>query len=168
MPQILPGKLTVLRLNRYKYRNIALNGFFTEKTWDGSVNIPDKNIKMDLLGCLISAISFLNLILHLTLPEANLYKLNFDKTDTTSSVSMLLTSNFKGNNIDNIDGEIKLLNSNFVKYGNNLNCMIFQSEHLRKITVPVLSLRTDFVDADIKGYYNFAALGILLNQLFQP
>jgi len=61
----------------------------------------------------------------LNIADANLYKLNFDKLDTTSSVTMLLTANFKGNSIDNLDGEIKLLNSNFVKYGHNLELYDF-------------------------------------------
>ena len=75
---------------------------------------------------------------------------------------MLLTANFKGNNIDNLDGEIKLLNSNFVKYNNNLELYDFSIRTYKETNIPVLSLRTDFVNADIKGFYNFAALGGLI------
>ena len=57
----------------------------------------------------------------LNLAKANLHNLNFDKTDSSSSLSMLLTADFRGTNIDNLDGEIKLLNSSLVKFGKTLD-----------------------------------------------
>ena len=158
----LTGKIDSIELNKYKYRNIALNGSFTEKTWDGSVNINDKNIKLDLLGLLNFNKQLPEFDFTLNVADANLYKLNFDKKDTTSLVTMLLTSNFKGNSIDNLDGEIKLINSKFRKYGNNLELYDFSIKTFKENSEPVLSLRTDFVDADIKGYYNFSTIGSLI------
>jgi hypothetical protein len=157
----LTGKIDSIEINKYIYRNISLNGAFTEKTWDGSINIIDRNIKLDLLGLLNFNNELPEFDFTLNIADANLYKLNFDKLDTTSKVTMLLTSNFKGNNIDNLDGEIKLLNSNFRKYGKNLELYDFSVRTYKDNNKPVLSLRTDFVDADIRGYYNFAALGAL-------
>ncbi len=154
----LTGKIDSIEFNRYTYRNIALNGSFTEKTWDGSINIDDKNIKLDLLGLLNFNNKLPEFDFTLNIADANLYKLNFDKLDTSSTVTMLLTSNFKGNSIDNIDGEIKLLNSKFRKYGKNLELSDFSIRTYKENNKPVLSLRTDFVDADIRGYYNFATL----------
>ena len=154
----LTGKIDSIEFNRYTYRNIAVNGSFTEKTWDGSVNIDDKNIKLDLLGLLNFNNKLPEFKFTLNIADANLYKLNFDKLDTSSTVTMLLTSNFIGNSIDNIDGEIKLLNSKFRKYSNNLELSDFSIRTYNENNEPVLSLRTDFVDADIRGYYNFATL----------
>lgn len=158
----LTGKIDSIEINRYLYRNITLNGSFTEKTWDGSINIVDKNIKLDLLGLLNFNNKLPEFDFTLNVADANLYKLNFDKLDSTSKVTMLLTSNFKGNNIDNLDGEIKLLNSSFRKYNNNLELYDLSIRTFKEGDKPVLSLRTDFVDADIKGHYNFAALGGLI------
>ena len=158
----LTGKIDSIEINRYIYRNITLNGAFTEKTWDGSVNIIDKNIKLDLLGLLNFNKTLPEFDFTLNIANANLYKLNFDKLDTTSAVTMLLTANFKGNSIDNLDGEIKLLNSKFKKYNNNLELSDLSIKTYKEIDKPVLSLRTDFMDADIKGYYNFATIGNLI------
>jgi hypothetical protein len=94
----------------------------------------------------------------LNLADADLYKLNLDKADTTASLSMLLTSNFRGNSIDNLDGEIKLLNSNIVRQGKNLELYDFSIRTFTRNNKPALSLRTDFVDAELEGYYNFAGL----------
>ncbi|MCX6254369.1 MAG: translocation/assembly module TamB domain-containing protein [Bacteroidia bacterium] len=158
----LTAKIDSIEINRYMYRNISLNGSFTEKTWDGSVNIFDKNIKLDLLGLLNFKDKLPEFDFTLNITEANLYKLNFDRLDTTSSLTMLLTSNFKGNSIDNLDGEIKLLNSRFIKYNKSLELYDFSIKTYKDSNKPVLSLRTDFVDADIRGYYNFATIGVLI------
>jgi hypothetical protein len=158
----LTGKIDSIEINKYIYRNINLNGSFTEKKWDGSVNISDKNIKLDLLGLLNFNNKLPEFDFTLNIAHANLYKLNFDKLDTSAAVTLLLTSNFKGNSIDNLDGEIKLLNSKFRKYNNNLELHDFSIKTYKEGDKPVLSLRTDFLDADIKGYYNFAGLGGLV------
>jgi hypothetical protein len=158
----LTGKIDSLDFNKYIYRNISLNGIYTEKTWDGSINVDDKNIKMDFLGLFDFKNKLPEFDFTLNLADVNLYKLNFDKLDTTSSVTMLLTSNFRGNSIDNLDGEIKLLNSNFRKYNKNLELYDFSIRTFTENNKPVLSLRTDFVDADIRGYYNFASIGNLV------
>ncbi len=154
----LTGKIDSIEINRYEYRNISLNGFFTEKTWDGSINIVDENLKLDLLGLLNFKGKASEFDFTLNIADANLYKLNFDKLDTTSTLTVLLTSNFKGNSIDNLDGEIKLLNSNLKKYNNNLELYDFSIRTYTDNNKPALSLRTDFVDADIKGNYNFATI----------
>ncbi len=154
----LSGKIDSIEINNYNYRSIALNGFFTEKTWDGSINIEDKNIKLDLMGMFnfSEALPEFNFTMNLT--EADLYRLNIDKADTTSSLSLLLTSNFRGNNIDNLDGEIKLLNSTIIKHNKTIDLYDFSVRTYTENEEPALSIRTDFVDADIKGYYNFAGL----------
>lgn len=157
----LTGKIDSIEINRYIYRNITLNGLFTEKTWDGSVKIADDNIKMDLLGKLNFSGKLPEFDFTLNLAEANLYKLNIDRLDTTSSLTMLLTSNFRGSSIDNLDGEIKFQNFNYKKYNNNLELSDFSIRSYTDNNKPMLSLRTDFVDADIIGYYNFAALKAL-------
>jgi len=158
----LTGKIDSIEINKYEYRDIALNGYFTEKTWDGSVRVADNNIKLDLLGMFNFSNKLPEFDFTLNLSEANLYKLNINKLDTSSALTLLLTSNFKGNNIDNLDGEIKLLNSTYIKNSKTLELYDFSVRTFTENNKPVLSLRTDFVDVDIRGYYNFAALKPLI------
>ena len=91
--------------------------FLQKKPGTGVLILKKKTLRWSSWECSISADKLPEFDFTLNLAEANLYKLNFDQKDTTSSLSMLLTSNFKGNNIDNLDGEIKLLNSRIKKYG---------------------------------------------------
>lgn len=155
----LTGKIDSIEVNSYIYRNVVLNGIFTEKTWDGSIKISDSNIKMDMLGMLDFSNELPEFDFTLNLAESNLNKLNFDKADTTSRLSMLATANFRGNNIDNLFGEIKLLNSTIRKHNNKLELYDFTLKAFNENNKPAISLRTDFVDADLRGYYEFGQIG---------
>jgi hypothetical protein len=143
---------------------VALNGIFTENTWDGDIKISDSNIKMDMLGLLDFSNELPEFDFTLNVSEANLYKLNFDKSDSTSQIAMLATANFKGNNIDNLFGEIRLLNSTIRKYNNKLELYNFSLKAFTEGNKPAISLRTDFVDADLRGYYEFGAIKMQSNQ----
>jgi hypothetical protein len=159
----LSGRLDSIEIKQYIYRNIALNGMFTDKTWDGSINVNDKNIKMDVLGLFNFEQKLPEFDFTLNISNAKLNKLNFDKSDTTSSVTLLLTSNFKGSNVDNLDGEIRLINSNFVRHGENLELYDFSLKTSQADNKPLLRLKTDFLEADITGIHNFGEFGNLVN-----
>jgi len=152
------GKIDSVEINSYIYRNVDLSGIFTEKTWDGSVRISDDNIRMDLLGMFDFRNELPEFDFTLNLGKSNLYKLNFDKSDSTSRLAALLTANFRGNNIDNLFGEIKLLNSTLVKHGATLELYDFSLKAFNEESRPAISLRTDFVNADLRGYYEFGEI----------
>lgn len=160
----LTGNIDSVDINNYKYRNIALNGYFTDKAWDGSIKVEDKNIHMDLLGMFDFRNELPEFDFTLNLQKAYLYNLNIDKKDTSSSLTMLLTANFKGNNIDNLDGEIKLLNSNFRRFSNNLETYDFSIKTFTENNIPSINIRTDFIDANLYGRYNFAGIGNVINK----
>jgi hypothetical protein len=154
----LKGTIDSIDFNDYKYRNIELNGSFTEKKWDGSIRIADENVRLDLLGLLDFNNKLPEFNFSLDLARADLHKLNFNKIDSTSSLSMQMAANFRGNNIDNLDGEIKLLSSTIIRKGKTMNLKDFTIRTFVENTTPVLSMRTDFVNADIKGKYNFTGI----------
>jgi hypothetical protein len=157
----ITGLVDSIEINNYKYRNIALNGIVSEKAWDGNIKINERNIKMDLLGMFNFSGELPEVDFTLNLANANLYNLHFDKADTSAALSMLLTANFKGSNIDNLDGDIKLLNSNLRKHGKTLELYDFSIRTFAENGKPAISLQTDFLDADLKGEYNFSGLGSL-------
>lgn len=144
-----------LELNNYTYKNISISGLVTEKVWDGSVSSNTENLKMDLLGRFDFTGEQPELDFSLNLLEADLYNLNINPSDSLSSLSLLLTANLKGNNTDNIRGEIRLLNSR-LKKGDEVfdlyDCSIkaFDTDS----TTRGISLRTDYIDADISGKYD--------------
>ena len=154
----LTGMIDSIDISNYTYKNIALNGLFTDKTWNGSINIDDENLKMDVLGLLSFEQELPEFNLTWNLETVNLFNINLAKEDSTASASFLVTSNFKGNNIDNLNGEIRLLNTSFIKYGNTLELSNFMLNTFTEVNKPIISLKSDFIDADITGIYNLADL----------
>ena len=152
----LTGNIDSLQFKNYTYRDISLEGLFTERAWDGSIKVTDKNVKMDFLGLFNFEKKLPEFDFTLNIADAKLYNLNLDKADTTAAATILLTANFSGNTIDNLDGEIRLLNSNFIRYGNNLELYDFSVKTYLSENKPVISLRSDFVDAELTGSHNFS------------
>ncbi|HEX2922014.1 MAG TPA: translocation/assembly module TamB domain-containing protein [Bacteroidales bacterium] len=152
------GRIDSLDFNNYNYRNINLKGNFTEDTWNGSINVNDNNIELDLLGLFNFTDTLPEFDFTLDLAKMDMYKLNIDKKDSTASLSLNMTSNFRGNNFDNLDGEIKLLTSTITRKGKTLDLNDFTLQTFKEQNIPVLSLKTDFLDAEIKGRYNFKGL----------
>ncbi len=161
----LSGKIDSIEINNYQYRDIGFNGSFDENKWDGHITVSEENIELDLLGLLNFDKQMPQFDFTLNIERSNLYALNIDKTDTVSSLSMLLTANFEGNNIDNLDGEVLLHNSNFSREDKTLDLTSFSlSSHLND-AVHTLALRTDYVDADVAGNYNSSDLSSIVRNL---
>lgn len=160
----LTGRIDSIEINNYNYRNILLSGLFSEKTWDGDVRINDKNIKFDILGMFDFRNELPEFDFVLNLAKANLHKLHFSKSDTASGLSLLATANFKGSNMDNLDGEIKLLNSVLKKNGKTLELYDFSVKAFNEYEKPAISLRTDYIDADLRGNYSFSGLGTAIRR----
>lgn len=148
-----------IEFNDYIYRDIMISGLLSEKIWDGSVSSDTENLKMDMLGRIDLTGKLPELDFSLNLLEAKLHELNIDTSGSISSLSMLLTANLKGNNTDNIQGEIRLLNSRLKRDGEQFDlydCSInaFDIDSTNR----GISLRTDYVDADIKGKYDLGSI----------
>ena len=154
----LAGTIDSVDIENYTYKNIAINGLFTDKIWDGSINVDDENLKMDISGLFSFEQELPEFNLTWNLDKVNLFDINFATEDTTASANFHITSNFKGNSIDNLNGEIRALNTSFVKYGNSLELNNLALNTFIEDNKPVLSLKSDFVDADITGMYNLGDL----------
>ena len=105
------GAIDTVEINGYSYRNVSVAGTYSEKVWDGSVIVDDRNIKMDLLGRFDLSDTLPEFDFTLNLAKAKLHRLNLYEKDTAFNVSALMTATFRGNNIDNLDGDLRLINS---------------------------------------------------------
>lgn len=152
----LEGIVEGIEVNGYDYTNISVEGDFTEKAYDGSISIEDPNVKLDFLGRLDFSGDIPEFDFTANVLRAKLYNLNIDKADTNSLLSFLLTANFTGNNMDNMNGDIKLLNLNFDRLGKNLQVYDFTLAADNQIDTSSIKLRTDFIDGELIGKYEFA------------
>ncbi len=103
------GTIQYLDFNGYRYTNINTDATFKNKIFSGRVNIIDPNIGLDFLG----TINLQNPILPVYDFTANITHANFKnllwvKTDSLSLFSGKIQANFKGNNIDELVGSIRV------------------------------------------------------------
>ena len=154
----LKGTVDSLDFNNYIYRNIEVDGLFTENTFDGSVNSNTDKLNMNLLGRFDFSDTIPELDFSLNLLNADLYALNIDPNDSTSNLSMLLTANIIGNNINNMSGELRILNSRIRKFGEELELYDVGLRASEENQVYRLDLRTDIIDAELYGDYNISTI----------
>jgi len=154
----LQGLINSLAIKQYKYKNIKLSGVFSDKTYNGSINIDDPNINMEFLGKVDFSSEIYEVDFTANIAYANLYALNFDKSDTINTVSFYIRANAQGNSLDNINGEIKLLNSLFTKSNRQIQIYDFSIYAKNSKDSNSLSIRSDFIDADVYGSYQMAEI----------
>ena len=151
------GVVDSLVFNDYKFKNLSLDGAIQNQKFEGDFSIQDPNLDANFAGKLDFNTDIPEFDFELLLDKANLNALNIDHQHEKSMLSMTLNAKFKGNNIDNLDGNIwveegEYLNENDTVQLNSLSVSTFYDN------MPHLQVRSDFVDADIAGNYSFRTI----------
>ena len=151
------GKVDSIFYNNYRYKNIVMDGLIQEKKFEGDISIDDKNLKCSFAGKVNVNPDSSLFDFQLKLDKADLVALKLDKIHKRSDLSMHLNANFTGNNIDEVKGIIRFeageyINENDSLILNSLSISTSAGEHDK------LQLKSDFLDADIEGQYQFRTL----------
>ncbi len=158
------GVIDSMLYNSYEYKKIVLDGQIQEQKFEGDLKIDDSNLKGRFAGKVDLNPEIPIFDFELQLDHANLVALNIDKKHLESDLSIDLRANFSGNSIDNINGSIWFEEG---LYSNENNFFLLNSLTINtfKDSVKNLTLRSDFLDADIRGSYSFQTLGQGLKNL---
>lgn len=146
------GRIDSIEINNYYYRNIDLNGDIENKQFDGHLVVDDPNLKMQFDGKFNLNVPVPIFNFDMIVETADLKAMNLDRTFALSKISFALDANFTGNNIDNLAGSIHFRQGN---YQNENGLLAFDNFDLKTYYEhePVLQVRSDFFDADIRGQY---------------
>lgn len=158
------GRIDSMMVNNYQYKNIQMNGGFQNKEFDGSMIVDDPNLKLKFDGKFDLNVPVPVFNFEMLMEKADLRALNLDHSFKQSEVSFALDANFTGNNIDNLAGLIHFSKGN---YRNENGFVTFDNINLKTFNEkePVLQLRSDFLDADIRGQYQLHRLSNSINQI---
>lgn len=151
--------------NDYDYSNIKITGNLTNKTYVGSVFLDDPNVKLNFLGKVDFSDSIPVFDFSAFVPKIDLVKLNLNKADSISQASFLLTAKFMGSNLDNSQGEIKVVNSFYKNQNGELktsDIIIFADNNENS---KLISIKSEFVDGELRGKYNYANIFSSMQQL---
>ena len=154
---VLRGSVDAYEYKNYLYRNIELNGFISDRKFNGSLSLKDANGIVKFNG---------KVDMSTALPEfdfsAYVYKLDPQKMNLVANfpakVSFEVDANFKGNNIENLTGNTVI--KRIVFEGNdseyeidsiNINAFVNDS-------VPNLVLDSEVVSGSLVGFYSAKSL----------
>ncbi len=150
------GNITYLDFKGYRYSGITVNGSFHKKLFDGKLLVNDRNIKLAFNGNvdLNPALPVFNFTS--TIRGANLHVLKFVKD--TIQIDADVTTNFSGNDIDNIQGDFQIRNARLTNSNNS-----FTVDSVSLVAAGLgnnrsLSITSDILSASIEGQYHLKTL----------
>lgn len=154
----MKGEVSSFYLKNYNYSNIKIDGTISGKTYDGTLTIADPNVDLNFVGSVDLAKDIPEFKFSARVLKANLNKLNLETNDTSSFLSFYATANFAGKNIDDLNGEIKLWNSTLRRTGKeiHINDFLLFTKNINE--TKRIIMRSDLVDAEIWGTYQFTEL----------
>lgn len=161
----LEGIIDSLDLNDYLYQNINLSGYLSKRIFDGLFSVSDPNIKMDFKGKIDFSDKIPVFDFTADVMRIRPYYLNINKSDPSYFASFLLTSNFTGIDPDEINGEIKLINSFFQRSDEYLQIYDLSIVAMNSPDSSALRIRSDILDADIFGKYKVSTLSQSFTEL---
>jgi hypothetical protein len=154
----IDGEIFSLSVNDYKFKSIVVDGKLSEKKFHGNFKINDPNLRMNFDGLLDFSSDIRRYDFTANVFNANLYNIKLHEKDPNYTASFLVRANLSGNYIDNINGEVNLVNSLFAKsdaqiqvYDLNLN---IRNDSLQN----GLLLNSDFLDGEIIGHFKLSHL----------
>lgn len=153
------GELPKLRYKGYTYKNIKLNGKFTEKSFDGVASIKDKNGNVDFVGKINFEEEIPDFNFKSEIKNLNLTKLNILNDSNTHIISGNIEVKGKGSNPDNSKGIARISDLTYVQNNTSYtNEEILITSSITDSTRD-LKLESDIADAEIHGNFQLSELG---------
>jgi len=160
----LNGTIDTVRFNSYDYKNIQLNGLFTNDIFDGDFLIDDPNGQLGFNGKidLSGDVPNYNFSAHLT--EIRLDKLNLTEQYTNSFLTADIETNFSGNDLNDIVGfiNIKDVTFDFSEHHVQMDSLLLIS--VREDDQKRIVLQSDIAEGDLVGVYNFTHAGSMVKK----
>ena len=151
----IKGKIDKFYYNGYNYQNITVDGSMKMPYYKGYFNSNDPNLKMDFDGTIDLSLKAKKYDFKAQIDYADLYVLNFYKSDSISVFKGNIDFKANGNSIDDLAGVLKINN---VSYQNSKDFYFFEdfqvlssfdSERVRTIEIN----SPDIITGQIVGKY---------------
>ncbi|MCF4101622.1 translocation/assembly module TamB [Gillisia sp. M10.2A] len=158
------GRISRLNFNKYTYSDIRILGTLKNSIYNGNFISNDPNFKLEFNG-LVDLSQKVDLYdFEASVTYADLHKLNFITRDTISVFKGDIIMNMQGNNIDNVYGNILLMNTSYqnqndLYYFDDLNVTSsFDTEGIRTIAVT----SPDVINGKVSGTFKVSEVGSLI------
>ncbi|MDX2431025.1 MAG: translocation/assembly module TamB domain-containing protein, partial [Bacteroides sp.] len=154
----LEGTIDTLDIFSYAYSNITLDGEFTNSTFEGGFSVSDPNIKMDFQGRTDFSGEVPVHRFTADVARARPFFLNLPQSDPNYFISFLINTDLSGGSIDELNGEIKLVNSLFEKTDAQVQVYDLTLTTRNTPAASLIRLRSEMMDVDVTGQYKLSSL----------
>lgn len=154
----LSGEIGYMDLGGYRVQNIKASGEIARNVYNGKFNIADPNLRVSFNGFADLSKSNAKFDFSSSIDRINLNALGFTKRDSALVISTEIATEFTGNSIDNLNGQIELLASK-ISYGNQqyfVDDLLLEAEG--SIFDREIKLYSDMFDMDVKGAFRLEEL----------
>jgi len=154
----LNGNIDSLEFYQYAYSNITLDGAFTNTTFDGGVSISDPNIKMDFEGKMDFSEEIPIYNFTADVARARPYYLKLGNEDPNTFASFLIETNLSGKTLDELNGEVRLVNSLFSRENAQVQLYDFNVYTRNAPDSSFIQVNSEMFDGQINGQYSLSGL----------
>lgn len=145
----LKANINRLGIYGYDYKNIETNAKFSDKFFDGYLNVKDSNLVLNTTGKINMKADPEEFDIVGKIEKANLEKLHL--ADVLTHIETEFKLDFKGTEIDSILGKAELKNTNLVYKDRELFVKSFYLTINKSGNGKIIDLNSDIMDADMKG-----------------
>jgi hypothetical protein len=155
---VFDGRVDSIDYRDYRFRSIDVDGDMVNDRFTGTFSISDPNLELDFAGKLdmspdLPAFEFFADVNYVNFQELNLLP------DYYAVASVNIDANFRGDNIDNIEGRLKL---NKLFFKNDIDSIHVDNIELNNSGMSdyrIFLLESDLIDGQISGNYSFQNIG---------
>ncbi|MBE0660877.1 MAG: AsmA family protein, partial [Bacteroidales bacterium] len=139
--------------------SLIVTGELLEKKFNGNLAIRDELLSLDFLGLFDLNHDPPVFNFSAVLNDAYLAQLNLIERDSSARLSTKVELDFTGNNLDNLQGHILINETRYYEKGEMISIDTFDLNALPvNAGKRVLALRSDYMDADIEGNFNYSEI----------
>ncbi len=158
----LKGHISKHQYKGYTYSDIAVNGVFKDKHFNGEMFANDKNLKMNFKGLADLSSAIYNFKFKADVGYANFNKLNLFTKHKKSILMGKIDFDVHGNSINNMVGSIRFKDA---KYENQKDTYVFKNFDITsnfKDSIRTLRVNSkDIISGKIRGKFKFEELAKL-------
>lgn len=154
----LDGVIDSVLIYDYNYKQIELKGELAERRFEGSAIIDDPNIAMEFLGIIDISAEIPVFDFAAQVNNARLYDLRLEDDEQDLVLSFTSVANFRGNNPDNMNGTITLVDAMFEKEDQHFKINNATLEAAGTGSQRQIIFSSDLADAHLDGRYEFATI----------
>lgn len=157
MESEIVGRITHFDYLNYRYRNMVVNGEISEGNFNGKFQVKDPNLSLLFDGIASFGADTSKYVFKAKVDSANLYAMNLVK-DSLAQYKGSLDIDFTYLDAEHWEGRIDLFD---LHYRNSKKQFAFNDVNIKSLgldSLKELIVKSDMVDAQLKGSYSYAGL----------